>query len=598
MTELVAAPVRTSLRNVAIVAHVDHGKTTLVDAMLKQSNVFRQNAQVGTLLMDSNELERERGITILAKNTSVEFRGVTVNIIDTPGHADFGGEVERVLNMADGCLLLVDAVEGPMPQTRFVLRKAFEMGLPAIVVINKIDRPMARPAEVLREVEHLFLELATDDAQLDFPVLYTNAREGTASLDPAVPGSDLRPLFEAIIEHVPPPTGDVDAPLQMLIAALDYDSHRGRLAIGRVERGRLEAAARVARVGRAGVAEEAKVTGLFLFSGLTRRPVDEAHAGDIVVVSGLESPAIGDTIADIDHPEPLGWTHIQEPTVQMTFSVNSSPFAGREGKYCTSREIRRRLFSELDTNVALRVDETEGADRFLVSGRGELHLAILIETMRREGYEFEVSRPRVITREVGGVLCEPYEHVTILAREEHAGFIVEQLGTRGGAMRDMVHDGLGGLRIEYEAPTRGLFGFRGLFLSGTRGEGQLSNVFLEYRPWAGEFRKARNGVLVAHEGGVAVTYGLSRAQQRGATFVEPGTNVYRGMIVGLNTRDSDIPVNVCKQKEQTNIRSSTSDIAIRLTPAVIMSLEECLDFIEDDELLEVTPLSLRMRKRE
>jgi len=588
---------RTDLRNVAIIAHVDHGKTTLVDAMLKQSHVFRENANVGVLIMDSNELEREKGITILSKNTSIRFGDITINIIDTPGHADFGGEVERVLNMADGCLLLVDAVEGPMPQTRFVLQKAFELGLTPIVVINKIDRPMARLDEVLAEVEHLFLELATHDDHLDFPVLYANAKLGIAGRSPEAIQDDLHPLFETIVATVPPPAGDADGPLQMLVGSLDSDPHRGRLAIGRIARGTMRPAQRVARLSKGEVAEYAKLTEVATFANLGRVPVEEASAGDIVMIAGIEAPSIGDTIADPDQPEALPWTIIQEPTVQMTFSVNSSPFAGREGKWVTSREIRKRLFQELETNVALRVEATGDADKFLVSGRGELHLAILIETMRREGYEFEVSRPRVITKEIDGHTCEPYEHVTILARDEHAGFLVEQLGQRGGNMRDMIHDGLGGLKLEYEIPTRGLFGFRNTFLTGTRGEGQISNLFLDYRPWAGEFRKVRNGVLYAMEAGTAVTYGLNRAQQRGSTFIEPGTQVYVGMIVGLNTRDQDIPINVCKQKQMTNIRSSTSDIAVRLTPAVKMSLEESLDFIEDDELLEVTPQSLRMRKR-
>ncbi len=592
-----ATRIRTDLRNLAIIAHVDHGKTTLVDAMLKQSHVLRENAHVGVLIMDTNELEREKGITILSKNTSIRFGDITINIIDTPGHADFGGEVERVLNMADGCLLLVDAVEGPMPQTRFVLQKAFELGLTPIVVINKIDRPMARLDEVLTEIEHLFLELATHDDHLEFPVIYANAKLGIAGRTPETVGEDLLPLFETIVGTVPPPSGDVDGPLQMLVASLDSDPHRGRLAIGRIARGRIRPGQRVARVTRGEVGEYAKLTEVSQFANLGRVPVEEASAWDIVMLSGIDSPSIGDTITDPDRPEALPWTIIQEPTVQMTFSVNQSPFAGREGKWVTSREIRKRLFQELETNVALRVEETGDADKFLVSGRGELHLAILIETMRREGYEIEVSRPRVITKEIDGRLCEPYEHVTVLARDEHAGFLVEQLGQRGGTMRDMVHDRLGGLKMEYEIPTRGLFGFRNSFLTGTRGEGQISNLFLDYRPWAGEFRKIRNGVLYAMEAGTAVTYGLNRAQQRGATFIEPQTQVYIGMVVGLNTRDQDIPINVCKQKQMTNIRSSTSDISVRLTPAVKMSLEESLDFIEDDELLEVTPASLRIRKR-
>jgi GTP-binding protein len=609
--------VRTDLRNVAIIAHVDHGKTTLVDGLLKQANTFRPHEQVGTLIMDSNDLERERGITILAKNTSVVYhpdpvsesppslRGkgaggsgpITINIIDTPGHADFGGEVERVLNMADGCLLLVDAVEGPMPQTRFVLRKALEIGLRPLLVINKIDRPAARPAEVLAMTEALFLELATDADQLDFPVLYANAKAGTASTDPAVPGTDLRPLFDAIISHVPPPMGDAEAPLQMLVTALDADEYVGKIVIGRIRNGSVARGMPVARVARDGSISRAKVGLVYRFAGLGREEVESASAGDIVALTGLEDAGIGDTVADATDPQGLPPIDVDQPTVQMTFGVNTSPFAGREGRFVTSRQIRARLMKELETNVALRVADTDSAETLLVSGRGELHLAILIETMRREGYEFQVSRPEVITREVEGRLHEPVEHLVVDAREEHVGFLTESLAKRLGRMINMQADGSGGVRLEFSIPTRGLIGFRNQFLTATRGEGTMSSILLGYEPWRGPISGARNGALVADQDGVAVTYGLANAQERGDTFIEPGTPVYEGMIVGLNAREGDISINVAKQKKQTNIRSSTAEIAVRLTPAVNLSLEQCLDFLEPDELLEVTPQSLRLRKR-
>ncbi|MER3419722.1 MAG: translational GTPase TypA [Chloroflexota bacterium] len=588
---------RADLRNVCIIAHVDHGKTTLVDGLLKQAHVFRAHEQVGSLILDRFELERERGITILAKNTAVTYAGVTINIIDTPGHADFGGEVERVLNMADGCLLLVDAVEGPMPQTRFVLRKALALGLRPVVVINKIDRPAARPAEVLSMTQDLFLELATDAEQLDFPVLYTNAKVGTATTDPRVPGTDLRPLFEAILQYIPPPVGDPDAPLQMLVTALDYDDYLGRIVIGRIRNGRIARNMPVACVDRHGNVTRTRAGQVFVFRGLERLEVAEAAAGDIVAVTGLEEAGIGATVTDVEEPRALPAIAVEEPTVKMTFGVNTSPFAGREGRFVTSRQLRERLFKELETNVALRVEETESPDTFLVCGRGELHLSILIETMRREGYEFQVSRPEVITKMIDGRLHEPVEHLVIDAREEHLGFLTEALAKRLGRLVNMQADGKGGIRLEYHIPTRGLIGFRGQFLTATRGEGTMSSVFLGYEPWRGEMVGQRNGALVADQTGTAVAYGLANAQERGITFIEPGTAVYEGMIVGLNAREQDIAINVCKQKKATNIRSSTQEIPVRLTPAVTLSLDEALEFIAEDELVEVTPRAIRLRKR-
>ncbi|MBI4497240.1 MAG: translational GTPase TypA [Chloroflexi bacterium] len=585
------------LRNIAIIAHVDHGKTTLVDALLKQSHVFREHEQVGDLIMDSNELERERGITILAKNTAVMFEGVRINIVDTPGHADFGGEVERVLNMADACLLLVDAVEGPMPQTRFVLRKALEMGLKANEVVNKIDRPMARPAEVVELTQDLFLSLATDPDQLDFPILYTNAKAGTATPDPDVPGVSMEPLFRAILDTAPAPVVEVDGPFQLLVTALEYDTYRGKIAIGRVFRGTVHPGDSVIRIDREGRQSRARVNQVFSFLGLKRQEVAEALAGDIVAISGVEGVNVGETIADAATPEALPTIAIDEPTVQMTFGVNTSPFGGQEGRFCTSRQIRERLYRELETNVSLHVADTDNADVFLVSGRGELHLSILIEVLRREGYELEVSRPEVITRMVDGQLHEPYEHLVIDTEETYIGALTEALAKRGAAMENLHHDGRGGVRLEFTIPTRGLIGFRNAFLTLTAGNGTMSSLLLGYRPWAGKLRSNRNGALVAFEDGVAVTYGLANAQERGVTFIEPGTRVYEGMIVGLHARDTDLAVNVCKEKKQTNMRSSTAEIQVRLTPAVKLSLEQALDFINEDELVEVTPQSFRLRKR-
>jgi GTP-binding protein len=587
---------REDIRNVAIIAHVDHGKTTLVDGMLKQSNVFRQPDQAGSLIMDSNDLEREKGITILAKNTAVRYGDIKINIIDTPGHADFGGEVERVLNMADGCLLLIDAVEGPMPQTRFVLKKALELGLRPIVVVNKIDRPNARLDAVLEQTQDLFLELATEPEQLEFPVVYTIAKQGSASLDPAQPGADLHVLFDAIINSVPAP-GIAEGPLQMLVTTLGYDSYQGRIAIGRIVRGNARPGDPVAVLGRHGSQRQSKIVNVYSFEGLQRLPVDVGSAGDIVAITGIEDASIGETIAALSQPEALPGIEVEEPTVRMTIGVNTSPFAGREGKMGTSRQLRDRLYRELETNVALRVEDTGRADTFLVSGRGELHLAILVETMRREGYEFEVSRPEVITRDVERHTYEPFEELIIDTTDDNVGFITQALAARKGQMTNMVSADNGEVRFEFTIPTRGLIGFRNEFLTATRGNGIMNSLFLGYRPWAGDITSYRMGALVALEEGQAVAYGLSNAQERGTTFVEPGTAVYGGMIVGLNSRGDDIVINVCKDKKKTNVRSSTAEVLVRLTPATILSLEQSLDFIADDELLEVTPQSLRLRKR-
>ncbi|HEY7834487.1 MAG TPA: translational GTPase TypA [Ktedonobacterales bacterium] len=588
---------RSDLRNIAIIAHVDHGKTTLVDGLLKQSKVFREHQQVGELIMDSNELERERGITILAKNTAVSYQGVKINIIDTPGHADFGGEVERVLNMADGCLLLVDAVEGPMPQTRFVLQKAFEIGLKPIVVINKIDRRDARSEQVLSWTQDLFLELATRDEHLDFPVLYTIAREGIARRHPDDTNTDLVPLFETILDYVPAPVVQLDAPFQLLVTALDYDDYKGKYAIGRITRGRVRPGMSVVRLARDGQAARGRVTLVYTYQGLGRLEVAEATAGDIVALTGIAEANISETLADAEAPEALPGIAIDEPTLKMTFGVNTSPLSGRDGKYTTSRQLRARLYRELETNVSLRVQDGASADEFIVSGRGELHLAILIEMMRREGYELQVSRPEVITRDVDGKVLEPVERLTIDTREQYIGAISENLAVRKARLTNMIHDGNGNVRLEYDIPTRGLIGFRNAFLTLTQGNGAANSLLLGYEPWCGPIGTARMGALIASEAGSAMTYGLNNAQERGQTFIEPGTAVYEGMIVGLHQRPADLVVNACKEKKQTNVRSSTSDIAVRLTPAVKLSLEQSLDFINSDELVEVTPSTIRLRKR-
>ena len=590
------ANLRHDIRNVAIVAHVDHGKTTLVDALLKQSHTFRENQEVGTLIMDSNDLEREKGITILAKNTSIRHGEVTINIIDTPGHADFGGEVERVLNMADGCLLLVDAAEGPMAQTRFVLRKAFEVGLRIVIVINKVDRANADPAKTLERVHDLFLELAEDADQLEAPVVYAIAKQGRAGLSADSVGPDLEPLFKTIIDNVPAPVVE-EGGFQMLVANRAYDDYTGTMAIGRISRGSVSPGQTIAVLAAEGEPRRVKVVQVLMYRGLERVAAASARAGDIVLLTGLDEVAIGDTLADPDSPDPLPRIEIEEPTVRMTFGVNTSPVAGREGKFSTTRQLRARLFKELDTNLGLHVADTGSADQFLVSGRGELHLAVLIETMRREGYEFEVSRPEAIFKVIDGRRMEPVEHLTVDVREDHVGGVTEALGKRRAEMVEIAYDKKGGVRLEYLIPTRGLIGFRNTFLTLTAGTGLMGSIGIGYRPWLGEFREQRNGALTASSPGTALTFGLSGAQERGTTFIEPGEEVYEGMIVGIQKRPGDIRVNVTREKKQSNVRSSTSDISVRLTPASRLSLEQSLDFLADDELLEVTPQHLRLRKR-
>ena len=586
------------LRNIAIIAHVDHGKTSLVDAMLRYSRVFRPDQQAPDLIMDSDPQERERGITILAKNTGIAYGDVTINIIDTPGHADFSGEVERVVNMADGCLLVVDAVEGPMPQTRYVLRIALRQGLRPILVINKIDRPTADPRAALHAVQDLFLELATDPDQLDFPVLYASARNHYAVNDLTDPPKDMAPLFDAIVERAPAPVADPDAPFQLLVAALDYDNHLGSIAVGRISRGRIAKGEQAVLVRPGDAPPEAfRVERLFTFRDLARREIESASAGEIVALSGLRDVRIGDTAASPLAPEPLERMQVEEPTVRMTFTVNTSPFAGREGRYATSRMLWDRLRRELQTNVALRVERTDAADEFLVSGRGELHLSVLVEKMRREGIEFQVSRPEAVTRVIDGRPHEPYEMLFLETRDDYIGPVTEELSSRLAQMVDMQSDGSGNVRLQFRLPTRGLIGFQSFFLRDTRGNGQLSAEFLGMEPMAGAVKSARTGAFVAAESGVAVTYGLQNAQERGETFVEPQTPVYQGMIVGRHNRERDIDMNVCKERKMTNMRSSTQEIVERLAPPVKFSLEEAFGFIGDDELVEVTPRSIRMRKR-
>jgi len=586
------------IRNLAIIAHVDHGKTTLVDALLKQGQVFRAHQDVGELIMDTNPLERERGITILAKNASVSYRGVKINIIDTPGHADFSGEVERVMNMADGCLLLVDAVDGPMPQTTYVLRQALQQNVVPMVVINKIDRPEARVSEVEALVQDLFLELATDADQLDYPVLYTSAKQGCATADPERPGADMQPLFDAILESVPPPTGDPDAPVQMLVAALDYDNYLGQVVIGRITNGTLRLRDQVALLDREGEATGHSLERIFAFHGMERVEVPEAYAGDIVAVTGPEGVSIGDTIASVVDPQALPTIDIQEPTVRMTFGVSTSPFVGREGGRCTSRNLYDRLMRELRTNVSLRVETTSSPDVFVVAGRGELHLSILVETMRREGYEFQVSRPVPVTRKVAGKVHEPYEILHISTREDYVGALTEYLSGHLAQMRDMRYGEDGYVYLEYRIPTRGLIGFNSFFLRTTRGDGVHNSSFESYSPMEGDIKTQRGGALVASEGGPAVTYGLLNAQRRGDTFIDPGAQVYEGMVIGCRRQEGDIEINVCKEKKLTNMRSSTADVAERLNATIRMSLEEALEFISDDELVEVTPQTFRLRKLE
>ena len=588
---------REDLRNIAIVAHVDHGKTTLVDQMLKQSGTFRENQAVAERVMDSNDLERERGITILAKNTSVHYKGVKINIIDTPGHADFGGEVERVLKMVNGVLLLVDAAEGPMPQTRFVLQKALSLGHKVVVVINKIDRPDARINEVIDEVLDLLISLDANDDQLNSPVLFCSGRDGTAALAPEGPHEDLIPLFDAILEHIDCPDVDMDGEMQMLVSSIDYNDYVGRICIGRVERGTLRKNQDVTVCHYHNNHEpyRSKAVNLYTIEGLNRVPIDEAKAGDIVCLSGISDITIGDTICDPTRVEPLPFVKISEPTVEMTFSVNNSPFAGTEGKFVTSRHLRERLMRELLKDVSLRVTETDSTESFKVAGRGEMHLSILIETMRREGYEFSVGAPRVLFRDVDGVREEPVELVVCDVPADYMGAVMEKLGSRKGELVQMAPQG-DRMRLEYQVPSRGLFGYRNEFLTDTRGEGIMSTVFSGYTPYKGDIMTRNTGSLVAFESGEAVTYGLFNAQDRGVLFITPGTKVYEGMVVGMSPKAEDINVNVCKKKHVTNMRASGSDDAMRLTPPKQMSLEACIEFIADDELIEVTPKNLRIRK--
>ncbi len=588
---------QTHLRNIAIVAHVDHGKTSLVDAMLRYSHVFRPDQQVADLIMDSDPQERERGITILAKNTGIKYGDVMINIIDTPGHADFSGEVERVVNMADGCLLVVDAVEGPMPQTRYVLRIALQQGLRPILVINKIDRPYADPAAALSAVQDLFLELATDSDQLDFPVLYTSARDQYALKAEGDPPKDMAPLFDAIIDRVPSPVADPDAPLQMLVAALDYDNYLGQIAVGRVSRGRIAKGGQVVLIDHDNNAPAYKVERLFTFRDLVRHEIESASAGEIVALSGLSDVRIGDTVASPDAPDPLERMKVEEPTVRMTFGVNTSPFSGQEGKYASSRMLWDRLQRELQTNVALRVERTDTADEFLVSGRGELHLSVLIEKMRREGIEFQVSRPEAVTNRIHGVMHEPYELLFLETRDDYIGVLTEELSARLAQMVDLQSDSVGNVRLQFRLPTRGLIGFRNFFMRATRGNGQMNTEFIGMEPMTGELKNASSGAIVSTERGIAVTYGLQNAQERGETFVEPQTPVYKDMIIGRHNRERDMDLNVCKERKMSNVRSATQEIVERLEPAVKFSLEEALGFINGDELVEITPKSARMRKR-
>lgn len=590
--------VRNDLRNVAIIAHVDHGKTTLVDAMLKQSGTFRANQTVNERVMDSNAIERERGITILAKNTSVMYKDIKINIVDTPGHADFGGEVERILKMVDGVILLVDAAEGPMPQTRFVLQHALDLGHRVIIVINKIDRPDARVNEVIDECYELLMDLNASDEQLDSPILFCSGRDGTASLSQDEPGVDLVPLFDKIIEYIPAPQGEPQEPLQLLVSSIDYNEYIGRIAIGKIERGTVHVNEEVIIGDYHGTKKEyrGKVVTLYQIAGLERVPAESATVGDIVCISGIENITIGDTICDISKYEPLPFVKISEPTVEMTFSVNDSPFAGREGKFVTSRHIRERLFKELLKDVSLRVTETDSTDSFKVAGRGEMHLSILIENMRREGYELGVSTPRVLYREIDRVLCEPVEELVVDVPEGCVGAVIEKMGSRKAEMVSMTPLG-SRMRVIFHVPSRGLFGYRNEFLTDTKGEGIMSAVFYDYEPYKGDIPRRSNGSLVAFETGEAVTYGLYNAQERGVLFIGAGVQVYEGMIVGASPKAGDIVVNVCKKKHLTNTRASGSDDALRLVPPKILSLEDSLEFIADDELVEVTPKSIRLRKK-
>ena len=588
---------REDIRNIAIIAHVDHGKTTLVDELLKQSGIFRQNEAVQDRVMDSNDLEKERGITILSKNTAIHYNGIKINIVYTPGHADFGGEVERILTMVDGVLLLVDAFEGCMPQTRFVLSKALALNKKVLVVINKIDRPGARPAEVIDEVLDLFIELGANDDQLEFPVVYASARDGYASLDPNVREGDMRPLFEEIIKEIEAPEGDVDAPLQCIFSSLDYDDYIGRIGVGRVKRGTVKVNDKVVLCKQDGTRENVKISRLYQFDGLKRVEVQSAAAGDIICVSGITDLNIGETICDPDNVEPLPFVKIDEPTLSMNFMVNDSPFAGQEGKFVTSRNLRDRLFKEVETNVSMRVEETDSTDCFKVSGRGELHLSILIETMRRQGYEFQVSRPQVITKYENGKLLEPIELLIIEVPEEYVGNVMQKIGSRRGELENMGTREGGSTHLEFRIPARGLIGYRSEFLTDTNGNGIMNNLFAGYEEYKGEIQTRERGSIVVHEAGETSAYGLFNTQDRGRLFVGPGVPVYEGMIVGECSKNEDIVCNVCKNKHLTNTRASGSDDALRLVPHTVLSLEQSMEFIGDDELVEITPKSIRLRKK-
>ena len=589
--------IRSDIRNIAIIAHVDHGKTTIVDGMLKQSGIFRTNENVADRVMDSNDLERERGITILAKNTAINYKGVTINIVDTPGHADFGGEVERVLKMVDSVLLIVDASEGPMPQTRFVLKKALALNLKPIVVINKIDKPDSRIDEVINEIIDLFFDLGANEEQLEFPIIYTSAKAGVAKYSLNEESKDLTPLFETIIEKVEAPKGYIDEPLQFLITTIEYDDYVGRIAIGKIFRGRIKYGQNVVLCKRDGTLQNEKIGRFYGFSGLKRFEIEEAYLGDIIAISGIEDINIGETICDAQFPDPLPIIEVEEPTISMTFLVNNSPFAGREGDYVTSRHLRARLMKEIETNVALRVKETGSPDAFEVFGRGELHLSILIETMRREGYEFQVSKPTVIKKELNGVICEPVELLHVEIPQEYMGIVMDKLGSRKAEMVNMNTNSDGYVKIEFKVPTRGLIGYRSQFLTDTKGNGIMNHLFSGFEPFKGEVPERNRGALVAFENGETTTYGLYNAQERGELFIGPGIEVYEGMIVGQNSKTDDLDVNVCKKKHVSNMRASGTDEALKLSPPLQMSLEQCLEFIAGDEFVEITPNSIRLRKR-
>jgi len=585
------------IRNVAIIAHVDHGKTTLVDALLKQSGTFRENEHVDERVMDSNDIEKERGITILAKNTSVMYNNTKINIIDTPGHADFGGEVERVLKMVDGVILLVDAFEGVMPQTRFVLRKALNLDLKPIVVLNKIDRPGARPEAVVNEVYDLFFDLAASEEQLDFPVIYASAKQGVSGYEPDNLGPDMKPIFDTILKEVPEPKVQKEGPMQMLVSSIDYDNYVGRIAIGRLERGVIKANQPVAVCRKDGKIQQLKISKIYTYAGLKKTEIEEANAGDIIAVVGIPDINIGETIADPQNPEAIPFVDIDEPTLRMTFSVNNSPFAGKEGEFVTSRHLRDRLFKELESNVSLRVEETDSPDSFIVSGRGELHLSVLIENMRREGFELMVSRPTVIYKEIDGVKCEPIEDLVIDVPDEYSGTVIEKLGQRKAEMTNLITGEQGYTRLEFKIPARGLIGYRNEFMTDTKGTGVMNHVFNGYEPYKGDMSTRGKGVLIAFENGKSITYGLFNAQERGVLFIGPGVDVYTGMIVGENPRSEDIEINVCKEKHLTNTRASGSDDALRLVPPRVFTLEQAIEYIAEDELVEVTPKNIRLRKK-